>query len=343
MRVSDDGSGGVISQQEQEQRHAEGKDFAAFYQEPLELTGAAAKAAEFKTLSELPDGARLMMDFNCMHGWYGGEIVGPDSSPKPNPSFRSVRFDDFPWDPELKNVNLKVARQITELVGIPESEEGEEEEEEEEEESGSESDEDEDMPYVIGLKTQRNGSEYIHELHLAESNIEDWEKEFESMVHSFATAMKNQFAEYFPIEGKGSEFRWWSGAQTQPLSCLSAAKFLSHLLRTPLHNCSYLTFAGAVLTPSGIPDVNTPENWAALHSGMSADTKIRNLAEHFGCSTHFRRMLSAEAALLEVGDEVKAWWEKEEDLQSGKIGKKNTDSTFQIFYDDDGESAQFMV
>ena len=54
-------------------------------------------------------------------------------------------------------------------------------------------------------------------------------------------------------------------------------------------------------------------------------------------------MLSTEAALLEVGDEVKAWWEKEEDLQSGKIGKKNTDSTFQIFYDDDGESAQFMV
>jgi len=72
---------------------------------------------------------------------------------------------------------------------------------------------------------------------------------------------------------------------------------------------------------------------------MPADTKLENLAEHFGCATFFRRMLATEAALLEVGDAVKVWWEREEKLFSGRIGKKNMDDTFQIFYDDDRESA----
>ena len=98
-----------------------------------------------------------------------------------------------------------------------------------------------------------------------------------------------------------------------------------------------LTSVATALIPAGIPAENTPDAWKALHADMLVDDKIKALAEHFGCSTHFRRMLKSESAALEVGTAVMVWWAVD-GLQSGKIGAVNTDGTFVIHYDDDGQS-----
>ena len=98
-----------------------------------------------------------------------------------------------------------------------------------------------------------------------------------------------------------------------------------------------LTSVATALIPAGIPAENTPDAWKALHADMLVDDKIKALAEHFGCSTHFRRMLKSESAALEVGTAVMVWWAVD-GLQSGQIGAVNTDGTFVIHYDDDGQS-----
>lgn len=208
--------------EEQDEESEEEDEFSAVFQfpEPLVLTGPA-KTAEFETLAALPAGARIMMDFQDARGWYGAEILGPDTSRQSSATHRNVRFDDEPDRP--RNIDLRECRQITALASLSESEaeSSSRSESESESESGTETeseadeDGDEESGHTIGWKTTRNGKPFVHQLTLPEADLDAWKQRFERMVRCYANHLKEWMAEYFPSEGAGSEYRWWTGAPAQ--------------------------------------------------------------------------------------------------------------------------------